>query len=222
MSSKVVYQMQEEKDAWAFAESEDYEKDDVAVYEVSSIESAVWESDDERYERELLESLNGIYDTWMTPTWPQKRIQYPSVKFMVDHNAPRPKEVKPLSDEIIAEMKRYKEQKDILWKKQKEKEKQVKRIEADMEEEKKKPITYSQKWSEKIKGGESDAIKHLKIQLAQAQKSYNEVKEESEKFEYSYASLTSLVNAHTICKEAFDECEVAEKKMMRAMWGTSY
>jgi hypothetical protein len=214
MSSKMLNQ------AFFHSDSTDEDYDTpVEEYDPSVISSVVWESDDEKYERQLLAMLDDAYDGWENPTWPQKRIMYPSVKFMVDHHAFSPTRPKALDPRLEQEMVNYKEQKDILWKKQKEANKAFDTSQKALDEEMKKPKAYSQKWSQRINGGETDAVKHLRIELERVKNTYEKAKDEFEKHEKLYSTLVNLVDAHKMAMTAYEDCMVLEKKLTKAMWG---
>jgi ribosomal protein S10 len=214
MSSKML------NEAFVWAEPEEEYDTPVEDYDASVISTVIWESDDEKYERQLLAMLDDAYDGWVSyeETWPKKRIIYPSVKFMVDHHAPFPKRPKALDTRIAQEMMDFKELKDLLWKKQKDATKAYEKAQLDLETEVKKPKAYAQKWSERINGAESDAVKHLKIELEKATKTYTKAKEEFENHEKAHKILLDLVQAHKMSVEAYEECMVLEKKMTKDMW----
>lgn len=201
---------------------EDYsyleEENSVDVCNISSISYDSWEDEDIdiRMERELLESLDEKYDEL---SWPTKWIMYPSVKFMVQHNAPPAKPPAPLLKRQIQSMEEYKKGHEELCSQEKIMKKKVVQAEEALRAEETKPKVYGQKWSDRINGGPSNAVKHLKMEYDRATQAHSKVKQDIEKFEKTYSTIVQLIQAHNACTRAYEKCRMEEEKLDKAMWG---
>lgn len=218
MSSKILTHTREMREQVEFGTAEQWDFSDSEACDLSTVESVPWESDDERQEREILAMLHEEWDPMNQP-WPLKKIAYPSVKFMVDHHAARPEMPKPLLERHHLQVKQYKDEKDKVWQKQKDLKKKMDEAEKALKDEESKPKSFGQKWSQKINGGLSDEMKHLKIKHEKAIDDYNKAKNELDTFEEKYSAILQLVSAHKDTVKTYEACILAEKRMNRAMVG---
>lgn len=188
-------------------------------WDLSSIESEVWEDDDARLERELLANVDAMYDNWENGTsWPTTRIAYPSVKFMVDSHAPIPKPLNPLLERQVNALEQYKKGRDTLTATIRSLKKKVQAAEDELRTEETKPKPFSQKWSERISGGPSNAVKHLKMELDKINQDYNTAKNNLERFEKTYSTIIQLTEAHDSYTKMYESYVKLEDKYTKLMW----